>query len=156
MAAPTDFTQNPAATDPSLNPNSFGGVTPEQRLLGGRIEERLALARLANPGAFIGPDTPPILLIHGSEDEIVPVSQAEYLYQILQDRCIEVTFIRVEGRNHGCWPAEQRYPSTPMPYRVQHWMLAFLQKHFYGAPGLEFDRMHRVDAKDIDQSFGEE
>jgi acetyl esterase/lipase len=82
MAAPTDFTQNPAASDPSLNPNSADGMTPEQRLLGGRIEERPTLARLANPAAFIGPETPPMLLIHGSVDEIVPVSQADYLYML--------------------------------------------------------------------------
>jgi acetyl esterase/lipase len=97
MAAPTDFTQNPAATDPSLNPNSVGGVTPEQRLLGGRIEELPALARLANPGTFIGRDTPPILIIHGSDDEIVPVSQAEYLYRALNSRNTDVTFIGLKG-----------------------------------------------------------
>lgn len=34
MAAPTDFTRNPAATDPSLNPNSVGGVTPNSDCLG--------------------------------------------------------------------------------------------------------------------------
>jgi acetyl esterase/lipase len=151
MAAPTDFTQNPAASDPSLNPNSVGGVTPEQRLLGGRIEDRGTLARLANPAAFIGRDMPPILLIHGSEDEIVPVSQAEYLYQALEGRGIEVTLIRVEGGNHGCWPAGQPYPSTPIPPRLERWMLAFLAKHLQGKPGFELRGVHRVHAKEIDQ-----
>ena len=116
MAAPTDFTRNPSATDSSLNPNSVGGVTPEQRLLGGRIEELPTLTRLANPATFIGPDMPPILIIHGRDDDIVPVSQAEYLYQALNGNGAEVTFIRVEGGNHGCWPAGHSYPS-------KRWML---------------------------------
>jgi acetyl esterase/lipase len=153
FAAPTDFTQNPAASDPSLNPNSFGGVTPEQRLLGDRIEKRLTLAHLANPGAFIRPETPPFLLIHGSEDEIVPVSQAEYLYQTLEDQANEVTFIRVEGGNHGCWPAYEPYPSTPIPSRIQNWMVMFLEKHLQGKAGFELQGVYRISAKDVDQAL---
>src|SRR5262245_65742462 len=113
MAAPTDFTRNPAATDPSLNPNSVGGATPEQRLLGGRIEELPTLARLASPATFIGSDTPPILIIHGSDDEIVPVSQAEYLYQALEAKGIKVTFIRVAGGNHDAGPPDRRTQDSP-------------------------------------------
>jgi acetyl esterase/lipase len=153
MAAPTDFTQNPAASDPSLNPNSVGGVTPEQRLLGGRIEERHTLARLANPAAFIGQDTPPILLIHGSDDEIVPVSQAEYLYDALERAGVDVTFIRVEGGNHGCWPAEQPYPSRPMPSRIERLMLAFLEKHLQEKPGFDLHGVHRINAKEVDKQL---
>jgi acetyl esterase/lipase len=152
MAAPTDFTRNPAATDPSLNPNSIDGVTPEQRLLGGRIEELPTLARLANPATFIGRDTPPILIIHGSDDEIVPASQAEYLYQTLDSRGTEVTFIRVERGNHGCWPAGQPYPSKPLPSRLERCMLGFLEKHLVGKPGLNLHGVHRIDAKEIDKA----
>jgi acetyl esterase/lipase len=152
MAAPTDFTQNPAATDPSLNPNSVGGVTPEQRLLGGRIEELPALARLANPGTFIGRDTPPILIIHGSDDEIVPVSQAEYLYRALNSRNTDVTFIRVERGNHGCWPAGQPYPSKPLPCRLEGWMLGFLEKHLQGKSGFDLHGVQRIDAKEVDKA----
>ena len=152
MAAPTDFTRNPAATDPSLNPNSVGGLTPEQRLLGGRIEELPTLARLANPATFIKQDTPPILLIHGSDDEIVPVSQAEYLYQALDSSGTEVTFIRVERGNHGCWPAGQLYPSKPIPSRLERWMLGFLEKHLQGKPGFKLHGVHRIDAKEVDKA----
>lgn len=151
MAAPTDFTQNPAASDSLPNPNSAGVMSPEQRLLGGRIEERPTLARLANPGAFIGKDTPPFLLIHGSHDEIVPVSQAEYLYQGLAARGIEVTFIRVEEGNHGCWPAEQPYPKTPIPARIERWMLAFLEKHLQKKPGFDLHGVHRIHAGAVDR-----
>src|SRR5215813_4124648 len=152
MAAPTDFTRNPAATDPSLNPNSVGGAIPEQRLLGGRIEELPTLARLASPATFIGSDTPPILIIHGSDDEIVPVSQAEYLYQALEAKGIKVTFIRVEGGNHGCWPAGQPYPSKPLPSRLERWMLEFLEKHLLGKPGFNLHGVHRIDAKEVDKA----
>jgi acetyl esterase/lipase len=152
MAGPTDFTRNPAATDPSLNPNSVGGVTPEQRLLGGCIEELPTLARLANPGTFIGRDTPPILIIHGSDDEIVPVSQAEYLYRALESKGTDVTFIRVERGNHGCWPAGQPYPSKPLPCRLEGWMLGFLEKHLQGKSGFNLHGVHRIDAGEVDKN----
>jgi acetyl esterase/lipase len=152
MAGPTDFTRNPAATDPSLNPNSVGGVTPEQRLLGGCIEELPTLARLANPGTFIGRDTPPILILHGSDDEIVPVSQAEYLYRALESKGTDVTFIRVERGNHGCWPAGQPYPSKPLPCRLEGWMLGFLEKHLQGKSGFNLHGVHSIDAGEVDKN----
>jgi len=149
MAAPTDFTRTAAATDPSLNPNSVGGMAGE-RLLGGRIEDLPTLARLASPATFIGRDTPPILLIHGSDDEIVPVSQVGYLYQALDGKGIEVTFIRIEGGNHLCWPAGQPYP-RPIPSMLERSMLGFLEKHLKGKPGFNLHGVHHIDAKDVDK-----
>ena len=85
MAAPTDFARNPAAKDPSLNAAvPAGEVSPEERLLGGPIDQNSDLARLANPGVSIGLDTPPFLMVHGGRDEVVPVSQADYLYEALE------------------------------------------------------------------------
>jgi acetyl esterase/lipase len=150
MAAPTDFTQNPAASDPSLNPYfSAGGITPEQKLLGGPIDERRELARLANPAAFVGPQTPPFLIIHGSCDEIVPVSQAELLCRKLEDEGGEVTFMRVEGANHGFWKAGEPYPGKPLPSMIERWMMAFLEKHLQGKLGFEFSGRHSINIDDM-------
>jgi acetyl esterase/lipase len=86
IAAPTDFMRNPAAHDPSLRPITVGGTTHEQYLLGGPISEKRELAHMANPGAFIGPNTPPFLIIHGTRDEIVDVSQADYCSTLFRTR----------------------------------------------------------------------
>lgn len=126
--APTDFTRNPAVSDPSLNAHiPPGEKTGEERLLGGPVEQNLELARLANPGRSVGPDTPPFLIIHGSRDEVVPISQAEYLYEVLESSGVEATFVRVEGGNHGCWPAGQPYPSKPGPVEIEQWISSFLE-----------------------------
>jgi acetyl esterase/lipase len=77
LAAPTDFARNPRATDPALNPHlTEGHPCAEHLLLGGPVLDHLALADLANPLRYVGPNTPPCLIVHGREDEIVPLSQA--------------------------------------------------------------------------------
>ena len=105
---------------------------------------------MANPGAFIGPDTPPFLIIHGTEDEVVNVSQADYLFNALKDKDVEVTFFRVEGGNHGCWPAGQPYPTKPIPTQLQQWMTSFLQRHLQGMPVFEERGIVEVNASDME------
>jgi acetyl esterase/lipase len=146
LGPPTDLTQNPVANDPSLRPLlCTEGVTPEQKLLGGRIEERRELARLANPAAFVGPQTPAFLIIHGSCDETVPVSQAEILYRSLEAAGIEATFFRIEGSNHGFWKAGEPYPGKPIPSMIEGWILSFLEKHLQGKQGLEVSGWHNIE-----------
>ena len=147
MSAPTDFARNPAARDPSLNAAvPAGEVSPEERLLGGPVDQNPDLARLANPGAFIGPDTPPLMIVHGSCDEVVPVSQADYLYEALESGDTEVTFVRVEGGNHGCWPAGQPYPSKPLSTDLESWMLAFFEYYILEKPGFKGPGLFKIEA----------
>lgn len=44
---------------------------------------------------------PPMLLLHGTEDELVNVEQSRNLYQLLQTAGKEVSYIELEGENHG-------------------------------------------------------
>ena len=54
------------------------------RFLGGPPDgERTALYEEASPSRRIGPDTPPLLLIYGVEDEQVPIGTADDLVAAL-------------------------------------------------------------------------
>lgn len=44
---------------------------------------------------------PPVLLLHGTEDELVNVEQSRNLYKLLQNAGKEVTYIELESENHG-------------------------------------------------------
>lgn len=46
-------------------------------------------------------DIPPILLIHGDEDVIVPFNQSVVFYEALRKAGKDVTFYKVKGGNHG-------------------------------------------------------
>lgn len=56
--------------------------------------------RHASPESHIGPESPPVLLIHGSEDSIVPIASSQRFYEALIAQDVDATFITVEGVGH--------------------------------------------------------
>ncbi|MGH8048249.1 MAG: prolyl oligopeptidase family serine peptidase, partial [Chthoniobacterales bacterium] len=46
------------------------------QLLGGPVSDRLALAREASPVTYVSKHAPPVLLIHGDRDNLVPLDQS--------------------------------------------------------------------------------
>ncbi|MEU6222884.1 alpha/beta hydrolase [Streptomyces sp. NPDC047042] len=61
---------------PDLDPQSAAAL-PETRLLGGRVEELPDLARAASPVTWVHPDSPPVLLVHGTADSLVSIEHSE-------------------------------------------------------------------------------
>ncbi|HHP7230111.1 MAG TPA: alpha/beta hydrolase fold domain-containing protein [Xenococcaceae cyanobacterium] len=108
--APTDFTQvTPAFTEP-FSPEIaqkyrevpwFQYTRVTYKLLGGTVTENLDLATLANPINFIDSEDPPVLVVHGDLDKIVPVSQSEILVAALEAKEVPVTFIRKSDMTHS-------------------------------------------------------
>jgi acetyl esterase/lipase len=75
--------------------------SPESQLIGGAIQEHPDLVARANPITYIGPDTPPFLIVHGDQDYTVLLNQSQYLYRALRVASIDVSFHIVEGAGHG-------------------------------------------------------
>ncbi|MFJ7954576.1 alpha/beta hydrolase fold domain-containing protein [Lysinibacillus sp. NPDC096418] len=73
------------------NPNS-----PESKFLGGSVQEQSVKAKLANPIHYIKGDTPPVLIIQGSYDEICPVQQSQLLYKELPN----ASYLEIKGADH--------------------------------------------------------
>jgi acetyl esterase/lipase len=107
---PTDFTRVPPAFK--------GAATPEvikknrgkpwlryteatSKLLGGSVLQKRELATLANPINYIDRDDPPFLMVHGEKDKIVPISQSELLATALQEKGVEVKFVRDRNLTHS-------------------------------------------------------
>ncbi|MFH1786000.1 MAG: alpha/beta hydrolase [Candidatus Micrarchaeota archaeon] len=64
------------------------------------INESHNKAMEANPITYITPDDPPFLIMHGSKDDIVPISESELLYNELKKNGIDATFIVIDDY-HG-------------------------------------------------------
>jgi len=147
ISAPTDFARNPAVKDTSLNAAILeGDISGEEKLLGGPVEGNLELAQMANPGAFVCAETPPILIIHGTDDEVVPVSQADYLYERLSNENTEVTYVRILKGNHGCWHCDYPYPNKPIPQEIEQWILDFLENHILNKSSKKIKGHHSIPA----------
>ncbi len=72
-----------------------------RQLFGGPLSERLELARLASPVTHASPQSPPFLIVHGDQDDVVPIAQSEALYKSLKGHGVDVTFERIPGAGHA-------------------------------------------------------
>jgi acetyl esterase/lipase len=71
------------------------------KLLGGSLNEHLALAARASPLRFVSRDSAPFFLLHGEKDSLVPVQQSELLYAALKKAGVEAQLVIVPGKGHG-------------------------------------------------------
>lgn len=94
IAAPSDFLAIPDGW-PHEEPRVATSL-----LVGGRLEERRELVRMANPITYVHPGLPPFLLIHGEDDEVVPILQGDLLADALARSDAEVTYLRRPHANH--------------------------------------------------------
>lgn len=95
---PVDFT--PLLHLPPDHPRAAAHSAVSQ-LLGGPLREREGLVRLASPVTHVSPDDPPFLIVHGSNDEGVPISQSRSLFEALQKAGVPCSLHIVEGAGHG-------------------------------------------------------
>ena len=113
LYGPCDLTVPKAAND--------GLVT---RFLGGKtIEDAPELFQLASPITHITEDDPPTLILHGTIDDIVPVTQSDKLDKRLTQAKIPHQYQRLEG-----WPHTMDM-AVPVNAYCMKIMSKFFQEH---------------------------
>jgi acetyl esterase/lipase len=75
--------------------------SPESTVIGGPIQENKEKVALANPITFVNKSNPPMLLIHGDKDPLVPHCQSEKLHEAQQKAGAEARLIIVPKGGHG-------------------------------------------------------
>jgi acetyl esterase/lipase len=80
-----------------------GESSPESRLVGCAIQTCPEKVKAASPITYITPADPPILILHGNSDPLVPHNQGEQLYMALNKACREAVFISLPKAPHGNW-----------------------------------------------------
>jgi acetyl esterase/lipase len=71
------------------------------KFLGGLIEENIEKAIKVSPYYYECKNTPPFLIMHGEEDNIVPYSQSEMFFQKLKRNKNKVTLVKIKNGGHG-------------------------------------------------------
>jgi len=115
LACPTDFLHMGRWHDDA--------DSPEAQLVGGPIHERTELVRIANPISYVRPGAPAFLLIHGDQDDIVPIGQSELLSQALHAAGNRVTFVPIAGAGHNFGADEASWAAA------QSLILTFFAQH---------------------------
>jgi acetyl esterase/lipase len=97
---PTDFTVMAQQSGPHSMIQHDSPNSPESRLLGGPVQEKRDLARTANPMTYVDKDDSPFLIMHGDNDQLVPLGQSVILAKALIDAGVEVTVKTIHGAGH--------------------------------------------------------
>lgn len=124
---PTDFLQMDAHMLDCPFFNNLLGIqkchndplSPESRLLGCAIQTCPKAAARANPITYISRDDPPLMLVHGTADLLVPHHQSELLYNALKAHHNRARFYSVPGAPHG-WAFFEPWLSGSPPPRTEN------------------------------------
>lgn len=82
-------------------------------------------ARNYSPITYLHPGAPPTLIIHGGDDQVVPIDQSEVLLQQLATHNISHEFHKLAGANHGFIGATDEQKDS-----IQVWISTFIQNHY--------------------------
>lgn len=98
---PTDLTKMAAQTKGKPQIDHDAPNSPESKLIGGAIQKNTEKAAKANPLTFVTKDDPPVLMLHGDADPLVPLGQSEILLDALKKAGVEAELVVIKGGGHG-------------------------------------------------------
>lgn len=92
-----------AASNTNLRPGFChdGSGSPESQLIGCPIQSCPDKVLVADPARYVSQADPPIMILHGGSDPLVPHNQGERLYQVLNKQCHTSIFISLPKALHG-------------------------------------------------------
>ncbi|RYD67667.1 MAG: carboxylesterase, partial [Verrucomicrobiaceae bacterium] len=121
---PTNFL---TMTGDAIRPN------PVTALLGGVGPELKEKAKEASPVTWVTAKSAPFLTAHGTQDTLVPYSQAEEIHGALVKAGVESHLITMQGAGHG-------FKSDELNQRIRQ----FLDNHLRGQHGVISDAPIKV------------
>lgn len=85
-----------------------------ERLFGkSSLTECYDQAYSVSPIAYVSEDDPPLLILHGDLDDVVPYAQATQMAKAMYDANASCALIRVDNAKHGFRPAKKDIPIEP-------------------------------------------
>jgi acetyl esterase/lipase len=100
-----DTSHRPAAVVAYMPPTDLRGMTgPNDRFPSLDFDSSKAPA--VSPIDFVSADDPPVLLVHGDADELVPIRHSERMAAALEKAGVESGFVIIPGAPHGLFTGE--------------------------------------------------
>ncbi len=81
--------------------NHDGSGSDESRFLGGPIQDLPELAATANPITYVDGDDPPLLVMHGTLDKLIPFNQSQLLVDAVRGAGVSARLYPVQCAGHG-------------------------------------------------------
>jgi acetyl esterase/lipase len=117
-----------------------------EALLGGPVSKNRQKAEQASPLTYVAAGDPPMLIMHGKADTIVPVAASRALYAALRKVGVEAQLEIIPGAGHGA--AGIINPQTMATVRQ------FFDAHLKNQPASQPASPDRVSGKPLDSAHG--
>lgn len=147
LAAVDEF--GPADLTDVASQTTSEGMSMVTDLLGCDPNVCPALALAASPIAYVTPDDPPILIIHGDKDTLVPFRQSELFAERLRIAGNACALIKVRNAEHGLLPSPIIATIHPSFDAIDHLGLAHLARYLEPAVFGDLNLDGRRDARDF-------
>ncbi len=94
-----------------------------------------------SPISFVSPDDPPIMQVHGDQDDIVPIEHARNMHERLKSAGVKTELVVIAGANHGVAGAGPQVTERPLAFVREQLRLplapadhdqVLLEEHFDG------------------------
>jgi len=100
---PTDFLNYGEPGEDAVGVGTLKNFKPAFGLLSDTPEGRQQLGREISPIYSLKSNTPPLLIIHGNADKLVPIYQAQIFVKRCEELGVKAKLVVREGKGHG-WP----------------------------------------------------
>jgi len=88
--------------NPELVPGSlFEKQNSYDRILGDSLNNKPKLAKLLSPTEQLKKSSPPILLIHGENDTVLPIINSTYMMEVAKEKKADVELLTVKNAGHS-------------------------------------------------------
>lgn len=112
VCGPTDLRnfQSTPTGDAALKSGVKMNSTELVTALLGTDDKKAKIYETASPITMVRKDCPPVLTLHGSDDDLVPFTQASALHEALKKAGAKETLMKIKGGGHdlGKWPDKER------------------------------------------------
>lgn len=102
---PTNFTTVMQQADDDKNVRNIfkfnSPSDPYSLLIGVSLDGNKEKTDAVSPVNYVSKDTPPILILHGTHDALVPLAQSEEFAAVLKDNGVPVWLQKLPGSGHG-------------------------------------------------------
>ena len=71
------------------------------RVLGDSLKNKVELAKLLSPTEQLKKKSPPILLIHGDKDTVLPIINSTYMVEVAKEKNAEVELLTIKNAGHS-------------------------------------------------------
>ncbi|XMO85365.1 prolyl oligopeptidase family serine peptidase [Algibacter sp. AS12] len=88
--------------NPDLRPDSiFEDGKLFERLLGAPLSKKLELAGLLSPTELLNKNSPPILLLHGDKDTVLPIINSTYMIEVAKEKNADIELLTIKNAGHS-------------------------------------------------------